>query len=130
MKQLSAIVTDPEMGGSAFHVSRKTYTRELGEVILSAVAGFTAAGSVQPASSEDLALLPQEERSEDTIILLSPFHFRLGEVSDLDFTTTDEIVWRGQRYRVIKVKSWGPQGGYYKAWAVRQRPQRAQRPSG
>ncbi len=123
MLDLSSILVDNELGGTAFNVSRKTYTKELGEVVPSAVSGFSLSGNIQPASSEDLRLLPEEERSEDVIIVLSPFHFRLGETDDLNhtFTTADLIAWNGAKYRVVKVKKWAAQGGFYKAWAVRQK---------
>ena len=122
MLDISSILNDPDLGGTVFTVSRKTYRRELGEVVLSETEGFTASGAVQPASSEDLALFPQEERSEDMIVILSPFHFSLGatEPSGLTFTTADTVRWQGKTYRVIRVKDWIPQGGYRKAWAVRQ----------
>ena len=118
---VSTILSDPELGGTTFFVSRKTYIHDLGEVVPTAVTGYTATGSIQPATSEDLQLFPQEERSEDMIIVLSPFHFRLGETHGTTFTTADQITWNHEKYRVIKVKNWASQGGYYKAWAIKQR---------
>ena len=121
MIHIAPILTDPELGGTTFSVSRKTYRREMGEVIPSEVEGYTAVGTIQPATSEDLQLFPEEERSEDMIILLSSFHFRLGETGNTTFTTADVITWNGQKYRVVKVKDWSAQGGFHKAWAVRQK---------
>ena len=123
MLDVSSILSDPELGGAVFTVTRKTYRRELGEVVLSESEGFTASGAVQPASSEDLALFPQEERSEDMIVILSPFHFSLGaaDPSGLTFTSADTVRWQGRVYRVVRVKDWLSQGGYRKAWAVRQK---------
>ena len=119
---LAAVLSDPELGGTSFSVSRKAYNRQLGEVIPGSVEVYTASGNIQPATSEDLQLFPQEERSEDMIIILSSFHFRLGETTEgVFFTSADILTWRGQDYRVIKVKDWLAQGGYCKAWAVRQK---------
>ena len=121
MIDVSAILTDPDLGGTTFFVSRKTYTRELGEVVPSSVEGFTVAGNIQPATSEDLLLFPEEERSEEMIIILSRFRFSLGETEDTTFTSADIVTWRDRKYRVIRVKDWFPQGNYYKAWAVKQK---------
>ena len=121
MINISPILTDTELGGTTFTVSRKTYRRELGEVVPSEVEGYTASGNIQPAASEDLQLFPEEERSEDMIIILAPFHFRLGETGKTTFTTADVITWNNRKYRVVKVKDWSAQGGFYKALAVRQK---------
>ena len=85
---------------------------------------FRASGSVQPATAEDMVLFPEEQRLSDMIVVLSPFHFRLGEKdpSGLAFTSSDEIRWKNEKYRVVRVKDWSTQGGYYKAWAIRQKP--------
>ena len=122
MPDLAAILSDPELGGTAFTVSRKTYRTELGEVVLSEDKGFPGVGNVQPASSEDLALFPQEERGEEMILILSRFHFQLGcrDPAGRSFTSADEVVWRKKRYRVVRVKDWSPQADFRKAWAVRQ----------
>ncbi len=118
---LSSILTDPDLGGTSFFVTRPHYSRELGEVIHTGDTSYTASGSIQPATSEDLQLFPQEERSEEMIIILSRFRFSLGETDDTSFTSADIITWQDRKYRVIKVKDWFPQGGYYKAWAVKQK---------
>ena len=121
MTELSSILSDPDLGGTTFFVSRKTWRRELGEVVPESASGQYASGSIQPAASEDLNLVPQEERSQEMIIILSTFHFRLGEKSDTSFTTADIVIWKGNKYRVVRVKSWAHPAGYYKAWAIRQR---------
>ena len=125
MMDLSSVLMDSELGGTSFFVSRKSYIREMGEVVPSSVEGFDAEGNIQPASSEDLMLFPQEERTEEMIIILSPFHFRLGEDHGTSFTSADMVTWNEKKYRVVKVKNWASQGGFYKAWAVRQKEKRA-----
>ena len=121
MIDLSSVLMDSELGGTSFFVSRKNYIREMGEVVPSSVEGLEAQGNIQPASSEDLRLFLQEERSEEMIIILSPFHFRLGEDDGTSFTSADMVTWNGKKYRVVKVKNWASQGGFYKAWAIRQK---------
>ena len=120
MMDLISILTDTELGGTTFFVDRKTYQREQGEVVLSAIEHFSAAGNIQPATSEDLALFPEEERSEEMIIILSPFRFQLGEEGEIIFNSADIVTWRNESYRVIRVKDWEHQGGFHKAWAIRE----------
>ena len=121
MMDLVSILTDAELGGTTFFVDRKTYRREQGEVVLSAIEHFSAVGNIQPAASEDLALFPEEERSEKMIIILSPFRFQLGVSGENLFISADIITWRNETYRVIKVKDWEHQGGFHKAWAVKKK---------
>ncbi len=121
MMDLVSILTDTALGGTSFFVDRKTYRREQGEVVLSAIEHFSAVGNIQPAASEDLALFPEEERSEEMIIILSPFHFQLGEEGEIIFNSADIVTWRNETYRVIRVKDWEIQGGFYKAWAIREK---------
>ena len=121
MIDVSSILTDPELGGTTFIVTRPYYARELGEVIPDGKEEFSVAGNIQPATSEDLLLFPEEERSEEMIIILSRFRFSLGETDDISFSSADIVTWREWDYRVIKVKNWHPQGNYYKAWAAKQK---------
>ncbi len=121
MPDLSAILTDPELGGTRFTVFRQSFNKVMGEVIPSVTTGTLVSGNIQPAASEDLQLFPEEERSEEMIVILAAYPFSLGEAGEGSFTSADIVHWQGRKYRVIRVKEWFPQGGYYKAWAVRQR---------
>ena len=120
---LAPQLSDPDLGGCHFSIYRKIYRTEMGEVVPSESRLFRASGSIQPATAEDMVLFPEEQRLSDMIVLLSPFHFRLGEKdpSGLSFTSSDEIRWRNDKYRVVRVKDWSHQGGYYKAWAIKQK---------
>ena len=116
---LSPILSDPELGGTTFYVFRPSYTKVMGEVVPSVTTGTIVSGNIQQATSEDLQLFPQEERSEEMIVILASYPFSLGEAGDSSFTSADIVNWQGRKYRVVRVKNWFPQGGYYKAWAVR-----------
>ncbi len=118
---LAAILSDPELGGTTFYVFRPSYTKVMGEVVPSITTDTIVKGNIQPASSEDLQLFPQEERSEEMIVILASYPFSLGEAGEGSFTSADIVNWQGRKYRVVRVKDWFPHGGYYKAWAVRQK---------
>ena len=116
---LASVLSDPDLGGTTFYVFRPSYTQVNGEVVPSITTGTIVSGNIQPATSEDLQLFPEEERSEDMIVIFAAFHFSLGEAAEGSFTSADIVNWQGRKYRVIRVKDWSTQGGYWKAWAVR-----------
>ena len=118
---LAAVLSNPDLGGTTFTVFRQSFNKVMGEVIPSVTTGTIVTGNIQPASSEDLQLYPQEERSEEMIVILASYAFSLGETGEGSFTSADIVNWQGRKYRVVKVKDWLDQGGYCKAWAVRQK---------
>ncbi len=121
---LSYLLSDTELGGSAFTVIRETWRKRYGEsILLSTLRAEGVIGNIQPASSEDIALFPQEERTEGIIQILSYFAFSVGfpDSGDGTFVVPDMIHYLGNKYKVIKVKDWSLAGGFYKAWAVRQK---------
>lgn len=121
---LSHILPDTELGGAAFTVIRETWRKKFGEtILLSTLRAEGVSGNIQPASSEDIALFPQEERTEGIIQILSNFAFSVGlpDSGSGTFVAPDMILYLGDKYKVIKVKDWSLAGGFYKAWAVRQK---------
>ncbi len=121
---LSNILADSELSGASFSVIRETRRKSYGESVLeSSVLMEGLTGNIQPASSEDIELLPQEERSRDIIQVLSAFSFSQGipDQGDGIYSIPDTIIYLGKKYKVIRVKDWSLAGGFHKAWAVRQR---------
>ena len=82
---LSPILSDPELGGTTFYVFRPSFNRTMGEVIPSVTVGTIVSGNIQPAASEDLQLFPEEERSEEMIVILAAYAFSLGEAGEGSF---------------------------------------------
>ncbi len=123
MLDLSSILTDKDLGGTAFTVLRRSYILSEGTPAPQPEQRFTVSGNIQPASPEDLQLFPEEERSSEWILVLSPIRLQTGEKpsSASSFLSADMILYRGRTYRVARVRDWLPQGGFHKAWAVRQR---------
>ena len=124
MLDLSSILTDEDLGGTAFTVLRRSYILSEGTPTPQSEQTFTVSGNIQPASPEDLQLFPEEERSSEWILILSPIRLQTGESASSivpSFHSADLIQYRGRIYRVARVRDWLPQGGFHKAWAVRQR---------
>ncbi len=122
--ELLQVITDPELGGATFTVIRETWSRRYGETEPAGTVRYEGVpGNIQPASSEDIRLFPEEERTEEIIQILAPFEFSPG-VSDEEsgtFTAADMIDYQGSTYKLIKTKDWLGPGGFRKAWAVRQK---------
>ena len=75
---LSSVLTDPELGFTAFTVLRTDYIRQNGESVPSNET-LPASGCVHPGTPETLELLPEEERHEDYIVVYTSFPLSLGE---------------------------------------------------
>lgn len=74
-----------------------------------------AAGVVQPAKWDQLQLLPEGERHDETIAVYSTTELTMG---DLQTVGADLIVYRGGYYRVAYSKA-RPENGFWMALAVR-----------
>ncbi len=124
MLELVQALTDPELGGATFTVIRETWRLHYGEMELVETVRYEGiSGNIQPAASEDIQLFPEEERTEEIIQILSVFEFSLGAQNKEDdtFATSDKIIYQGSTYKLTKTKDWSDAGGFYKAWAVRQK---------
>ncbi len=129
--ELISTITDPELGGCSFSVIRETWRQTYGKTVLVSEECFdNISGNIQPATSEDIKLFPQEERSEEIIQILAPFAFSSGvrDPEEASFTVSDKIEYRGATYKLIKTKNWSHPGGFHKAWAIRQREKGADSP--
>lgn len=92
-------------------------TYAAGRYSAGAPATLSVSANVQPASAEDLALLPEGERTTDTIVVytiaeLQPTSQANGELGDL-------VNYQGRDYRVRHVEAWAPNGAYWRSVASR-----------
>ena len=118
--QITEAITDPELGFTSFSVQRTTYRRQNGTSVPSAQT-LAASGSIHPGTPEMIQLLPEEERNEEFIAIYTDFALSLGENDGgATYTTRDRILWNGETWRVVKVRSW-EMFGYYQCLAVKMR---------
>jgi hypothetical protein len=114
---VSELMSDPEFM-SAVTLRRATvHLANEGEAI-SSYTDTAVTASVQPATAEEIAGLPEGERGSGRIIkLYSATEFKQ---SDGDASVADVVVTVGAnpgRFRVVGVEPWGD-NGYFKALAV------------
>ena len=115
---VSAALTDPDLGFTAFTVQRIMYRLQNGESVPS-VQTLPASGCIHPGTPEMVQLLPEEERHEEFIAVYTGFALSLGENNGgTTYTVPDRILWNGETWRVIRVRDWSV-FGYYQALAVK-----------
>jgi len=115
---VSAALTDPELGFTAFSMKRTVYRRQNGTSVPTEQT-LTASGCVHPGTPEMLQLLPEEERHEEFISVYTDFPLALGENGGgTAYTVPDRICWNGETWRVVRVRSWA-MFGYVQALAVK-----------
>ncbi len=115
---VSAALTDPELGFTAVTVQRTTYRRQNGSSVPSDQM-LPASGCIHPGTPEMVQLLPEEERHEEFIAVYTDFALSLGENGGgATYSTPDRILWNGETWRVVKVQDWSA-FGYCRAVAVK-----------
>ena len=115
---ISAALTDPELGYTAFTVQRITYTRQNGTTV-SSTQTLSASGCIHPGTPDMLQLLPEEDRYEEFIVIYTDFSLSLGtDDGGATYTAPDRILWKGDTWRVVKLRDWGD-FGYHQAAAVK-----------
>ena len=111
-------LTDPELGFTFFSVQRTTYRRRNGESVPTAQT-LPASGCIHPGTPEMIQLLPEEDRHEEFIAVYTDFALSTGENDGgVTYSTPDRILWNGETWRVVKVRSW-EMFGYTQALAVK-----------
>ena len=115
---VSAALSDPDLGFTSFTVQRTTYRRQNGSSVPSNRT-LPASGCIHPGTPEMVQLLPEENRHEDFIAIYTDFALSLGEnPGGATYTTPDRIIWNGAAWRVVRVRDWA-MFGYYQALAVK-----------
>ena len=115
---LTPVLTDPELGFTAFVVQRTTWTRQDG-MSVPAAQTLPASGCIHPGTPEMLQMLPEEERHEEFIAVYTGFALSMGENDGGEtYRTPDRILWNGETWRVVRVRDWS-MFGYYQGLAVK-----------
>lgn len=119
-------ITDADMGFVSFTVSRITYSKSRsGDT--SSTETIQAEGCIHPGTPDALQLLPEEERTNEFIVIYSLTELSTGNAntSATAFTGADRVLWNGDNWRVVKVKDWHS-FGYYYALAVKMNEEMAE----
>lgn len=121
------IIDDPELGGGEpLTVIRETRRRTLaaGQSETVTRERIQITGNIQPASTEDLSRMTEEEQSERVIVIRAVFRFRIGSDDQSEYTASDLVIYLGDVYKVTRVDNWH-QWGFTTAYAVHQKGMKA-----
>jgi hypothetical protein len=111
MINLSDILADQDMGGSAFAYERVTETvGEDGRPAFT-VEPRAAVGNIQPAPGRERELLPEEDRLKAVILIYTSAPLTAGE----GHYKADRIHYGGVAWRVVLAELWREQAGITKA---------------
>ena len=116
--QITEAITDPELGFTSFSVQRTIYRRQNRTSVPTAQT-LSASGCIHPGTPEMIQLLPEEDGHEEFIAVYTDFALSTVENDGgATYTTPDRILWNGETWRVVKVRSW-EMFGYTQALAVK-----------
>jgi len=114
MLDVSNIVTDP-LFAQTLIVRRTTGSlNEYGEWVAGTPSDTTVIGSFQKATELELVQMAFGETQQEIRKLLTPTEIKVSEADD---TQSDRIIWRGKRYKVIKITD-DQDYGFYRAFAA------------
>ncbi|MBN8472333.1 hypothetical protein JYJ95_38010 [Corallococcus exiguus] len=90
-----------------------------GVAVEAAGESFSILASVQPLSGRERQLLPEGQRSEERLLVVTATELRVADVSAR--REGDVLVYRGEDFEVEAVERWDELGGFWKARAVKVR---------
>ena len=101
-----SILSDPNLGGTAFTVERSVYKRDRDESRLIARAANPAVGCIHPGTPEQLSQLPEEDRADTFISVYTTYPLSLGGDDGLSYSGPDRILWDDRTWRIVRLKAW------------------------
>lgn len=118
MLSISEILYDPDFSQN-FTVNRRTGTWQAGRFAETDQPVLTLTGVVIPASAKEIMQFPEGDRDVGMMKFYSDQQMYVTHRDDGSGNagTSDEIVWNGQRYRVVNVNQYSDYG-YYCAFGV------------
>jgi hypothetical protein len=117
MLNLSRLLYSKEFN-QTFIVHRRTGSWDHGRFVSTEVS-LTFSGVVVPASAREIMQFPEGDRSTSMMVFYSDKEMFVTRTDSGDRYpgTSDEIEWRGDRYRVVNVGQYGDYG-YFVAYGV------------
>lgn len=103
---VTALLVDPDLGAQPFTVVRRKGKWSAGRLLVSDEETLVFTGIIQPPSSEQLAFFPEGERREGKIAIHTQSALHLSDGEDI----SDDVIWRGESYKVVAVNRWNDYG--------------------
>lgn len=108
------LLSDPDLGAQGYTITRRVGQWQGGRQNVVNEDNIRAIGIIQPPSPEELSFFPEGERRKGTIAIYTRAHLHLSEGEDI----SDDITWRGERYKLIRIDRWEDYG-YCIGYAVK-----------
>lgn len=113
---IDALSLIQNIGGEVVVFSRRAVGSYVNGVwVPGALSTVTATVSIQPASARDRQILPEGDRTRETVRVYSPVELKTT-LEGSSAQAPDEFTWQGRLYRVKSVERWI--GDFWKAIAV------------
>ena len=111
MIDVSDLMHDPDFS-SRYTVIRRSGKWEGARFVLGEPKKLKYYGPVQPATSKELEQLPEGDRHSGTMqfYCAPPKTLHITSEDGQQANVSDEIVYRGHRYKVFSVKDWSEHG--------------------
>lgn len=107
LPDITSLLDDPDVGGGQpFIILRTTIRRRKGRPVDPETEEIPATGSVQPVGDDQLEQLPEGDRDKADYIIRSRKPFQNGSSSDTETVLPDEILYNGERYKLLKTRNW------------------------
>ena len=117
MPDISAALSDPELGFLSFTVRRLTYRLSQGTTTATH-ADHTAEGCIHPGTPEMSQLLPEEELHRDLIAVYTSFPLSMGNnPGGVTWKAADRILYDGKVWKLVRLRDWS-QFNYHQGLAV------------
>ena len=113
MPDVTEVIDDPDLGGGQpFQVVRQVRRRTLQAGASESIHNehINLTGNIQPAQTDDLQLLPEEDRKTRTIVIRALFAFQLGSDAQTSYTPADIVIFHDEVYKVIRIDDWSNWG--------------------
>ena len=103
---ISALLSSPGMGAASFTVERSAVRRRKGAAEKTSGVLIPTVGCVQPGRADQTAMLPEEDRREEFIVIYTAFPLCMGENLGRVYHPPDRIHWDGRVWRLVALEPW------------------------
>lgn len=113
MIDVSEVITDPDFA-QTYTIYRQTGGQWVNGRWVDGEVAFSVTGVVTPPNAKELEQVPEGDRVTGLMCFYATVPLYITRVDETDTGTSDQIEWRGDRYRLIQIFNYGDYG-YYKA---------------
>lgn len=103
---ISALLSSPGLGAASFTVERSAIRRCKGAAVKTSSVLIPTVGCIQPGRAEQAAMLPEEDRREEFIVIYTSFPLCLGENRGRVYHPPDRIHWNDRTWRLAALEPW------------------------